>query len=868
VIWIKRILIFIIILIVLAGLTTAFVIFRYGDDLKRYAFQTIRSSVTTDVSFSDDATFSIWNDFPLVAVQINDIRIQDSFRTDTLISAGKAFVQFDLWKLLQSRFVIEGIRVEDGFFRLKRNQKGDWNFRVWKESETDNTNGTDVSIEILTLEKIDFTYTDKKVDLDIHFWSELSKLKGRFTDEDQRLSVSLNGLLHNLSTSGTKRITELPTSLAGILNINGSTQKYSIETGNAILAGNEMVFDMNWDVTNDATNMLLRVHAVGIEPHVLLPHVWPQMPEAITKLNLEGLADINVILDGPFEKSRGPELKASVNFRNGSLEFRDLAVSDVSFAGNLAMADLRRSSAMKITFDNFSLRTPSGRVSGKGALTDLNNPHLNLYSEGNSRLEEILKVVDPKNEIVGTGSIDWKIDFDGPLGHEFRTTMRDFARMKWSGIIDVSESELKFAEGIPPLREVSSRIVMDESETKLTDCRGSIGHLQFDGDASLTDLKSLLSDSLFPLQLKGNLHLKEIDIEKIPQEWKLEGGAGGNARPTILTASITIDRLNYKDFSATDLMGRLGYQDDRLRVTELRFDALGGSINSNIMFEPDQNGSTLGIEASLVNVDISRTLKEWNNFGQTTVTNENLRGRTSANLTARIPLDKDNKLLIEKMAVETDMEVSGGQLIDFEPLQALSRFISVDELKEVKFDTLRNHLTIRDNKLIIPRMTVSSSILNVEVFGEHSFKQELDYHVNLLLNDLLRRKAKRKEMFEGHEIVDEGGRTRLFLWIRGRPGDIKVGFDKKEVRQKLKEDLKKEGQSIKQLFKEEFRGEPNSSEARPVQFRLEGEVDESSKPKTETTKPSETAPKKKKGLFNTQPEKEETEGNFEIEFDP
>jgi hypothetical protein len=216
------------------------------------------------------------------------------------------------------------------------------------------------------------------------------------------------------------------------------------------------------------------------------------------------------------------------------------------------------------------------------------------------------------------------------------------------------------------------------------------------------------------------------------------------------------------------------------------------------------------------------------------------------------------------------VEVTGGELIQFEPLLALSKFISVEELNNVRFDTLRNQISISDSRLTIPRMMVSSNILNVEVFGQHGFDQEMDYHVNLLLNDLLRRKAKRQETFDGHEIIDERGRTRLFLWVRGKPGDIKIGFDKKEVRKKLKDDLKEEGKSLKQLFKEEFGGGTSTTkEENAVQFRLEEETDQ----KPTDVAPSEKAgtkdkSKKKKGLLTKEPETDETEGGFEIEFEP
>jgi hypothetical protein len=269
------------------------------------------------------------------------------------------------------------------------------------------------------------------------------------------------------------------------------------------------------------------------------------------------------------------------------------------------------------------------------------------------------------------------------------------------------------------------------------------------------------------------------------------------------------------------------------------------------------------VDADMRSIDISRLLREWDDFGQTTVTSKHLKGTADAELQVQIPLDANDDLSRKGVLVECDLRVSGGELIAFEPLNALSRFIEVEELKHVRFDTIVNHFSMRNERLIIPYMQVRSSILNVDVYGEHGLNQELDYHVNLLLNDILRRKAKKKQFFDGHEIIDEKGKTRLYLWIRGRPGDITVGFDKKEVRLKVKDELKKEGSSIKQLFQDEFRGKGTTKrqdEDAPVQFRLE---DKTTAPATEEKTKDEKPAKKRKGLFSK--EEDETEGGFELE---
>ena len=873
-IWIKRIVFVLFLLLFLLSALVGFVTWKYADDLKAYALDGVREAITTELSFNEDVVLSFWKDFPLVAVEILDIQIEDSFKTDTLLKVEKAFVQFNLIKIIQNKFTIEGIRVTDGFIKLRRNERDEWNFKVWKDIESeDGKSKVDFSIEILTLQNIHLDYDDRMIDLNIQFLSEKSKIKGRFTNENTRLGLSLNGFMGRLTTVGNDRIVELPLSLAGVLNINSLDRIYTIEMGNAILAGNEMVLDAEWTIIENGTNMEMKVHAGNIEPFVLLPHIWPQIPENIRKLNLDGNADIIFTLNGPFTKEQGPQLDATIRLRNGGLAFQNTDVYNLNFEGKLFMKDIKQSKAMKITFESFDIQTPKGKVTGKGTLTDLTNPRLRLTTTGTSRLEEIITVAAIENQMVGSGSISWELDFEGPLGKEFQTTINELKQMHWSGNVLLTGAEMQFNSNIPEIKNLSAKIEMELGKTSIKECAGKIGHLQFDGNLEIAQLKKILTEASSPINLSGNIHIVELDIQKLPNEWKFESESTENVATTrLVTAKInsSIDKIIFNDFTATSVEGNLKMETEKLEVTELKFKALDGSISSSLTYQPTAKGYVLGLKSELRNIDMTRALEEWNDFGQTAITSKNLKGRASAKLDIEIHLDKNQQVLQDQLRVDSDIEISGGELIQFEPLLAMSKFISVDELSHVKFDTLRNQLSIRDSKLFIPKMSISSSILNVQVFGEHAFDQEMDYHVNLLLNDLLRRKARKKATFDGHEIVDERGKTRLFLWVRGKPGDIKVGFDKREVKQKLKEDFKKEGQTIKQLFKEEFGGgSAKEEEPEAIQFKLEEEESDSPKASdstTETEKPKKK--KKKKGFFNTEREETETEGSFEIEFEP
>jgi uncharacterized protein involved in outer membrane biogenesis len=164
-VWFKRIVITLLITLILLVSSGIIIVWVYGDRMKEFVIDTARSNISTQMGISDDIRVSFWKDFPRVSVELRDVWVQDSFRTDTLLKAQSVFVQFDIIKVLTDRLVIEGIRVTNGFAHIRQNGKGDWNYTVW-EKPNKVRGATDISIDLLAVE-----------DMDIRFASKLSGLR-------------------------------------------------------------------------------------------------------------------------------------------------------------------------------------------------------------------------------------------------------------------------------------------------------------------------------------------------------------------------------------------------------------------------------------------------------------------------------------------------------------------------------------------------------------------------------------------------------------------------------------------------------------------------------------------------------------------
>lgn len=165
------------------------------------------------------------------------------------------------------------------------------------------------------------------------------------------------------------------------------------------------------------------------------------------------------------------------------------------------------------------------------------------------------------------------------------------------------------------------------------------------------------------------------------------------------------------------------------------------------------------------------------------------------------------KIYKNTVSSDCDIVIKDGELNDFEPMMALSRFIDIDELKNIKFSTIENKITIKDERIIIPQMDISSSVLDVTASGEHHFDHSYNYHFRLLLSDLLSSKmkrSKRKRIENNDYEEDQDGRMIVYLLLTGDQDDFKVRYDRKTARSVRKENMKSEQNELKKILNEEF----------------------------------------------------------------
>ncbi|MFW6248288.1 MAG: AsmA-like C-terminal region-containing protein [Bacteroidota bacterium] len=338
--------------------------------------------------------------------------------------------------------------------------------------------------------------------------------------------------------------------------------------------------------------------------------------------------------------------------------------------------------------------------------------------------------------------------------------------------------------------------------------------------------------------------------------------------------NIQIDQLTWDSFNGRNFSGTLVNKKKSIALKSASINTMKSFIRFDAsLWQKDTNKMVLKFNTNLKRVNIQELFKSFDNFGQKTLQAENIEGKVSGNIDLGLHFTPQFKVLNESIVSKASITIENGALIKFEPMYELSKFIKVSELEDIRFKTLKNTLFIRNNKLIIPEMDIHSSAFNISGSGIHHFDNLYTHHVKVLLSEILSKKARKakKENQEFGVIEDDGvGNTSLYLTIEGDKDGTSVKYDRKKVKEVIKQRFKEEKNELKSVLHKEFGWykkdsalkEKNENERDSKDFVIEWDEND----KKDTQKDNTTKEKKEPEKKETQNKKKEKK-QFNIEWE-
>lgn len=817
----------------------------YQDEVKKYVVDEINSRVNSELIIKpENVDITIVKTFPDVTVIIKDLAALDATKEtkrDTLLKAEKFSVGFNIMDLFHGNYSIHNINLENGEIKVWVNEKGKDNYHFLKEpgdTTGNDTSHVEFALDKISLKNIRCSYSDKKAKT--FYKTDFHRLvfTGDFGEKKYDFGTEADFTIEKIQSGKSVYFKNSPGSADLVVAIDNNTGQYIISKAKLKISGLAIAVSGTIQENKKSYTMDLAVKGDEID----LPSALSLLPENISR-NLKDLSStgefyIDGTVKGMMNDSLTPDIITKFGIREGAtLKSKDGKAELTNILLDGIFSNVKGNDGLQI--NSFKASSAKSNFTGTFLLKNFKRPHYETKFSGHVDVSEIQSLLAIDTIEQASGTIDVEFSASGSPAKGNRLTVKDFRSFQTNGSVKFNSGLLKLKGAAFPYDSLNGKLSFDGNNVTAEGFTARAGNSDLAINASVKNLLGYLFTDKEVLDVSGDLASKNLDLNALlnsekKQDKKIADTTYKLVLPDRLRLHLNteIAKVDFRRFEAADVSGKLQLSNQRLTGDPIRFRAMDGTFEGSGMIDGTQDDSLLiTCNADIRRVNIYKLFYECENFGEgegdsATISYANF--TKSGSLDSRVNFASvwgSNLGVNEnKIYANADITVTNGELVNFKPLYYLSRFIKLDDLKDIRFKDLKNTIEIKNRVINIPKMQINSSALNVTMSGKHNFDDTVDYHFIVDLDEIRAKKAKaaRPQNSEfGVEEDDGGHRTRIFLAMKGYIDNPDIRYEFKDAMHAIKEDLHQEKLNLKSILQDEFHWQKKDKKEDPKDRKKE-----------------------------------------------
>lgn len=777
----------------------------YEDEIKEMVISNINKNLKTPVAVKQ-ISFSFIRKFPYATLEFTNVKAQGLLFKETkknFVEAEKIFLMFNLMDIFKKDIVLKKIELKNATVNLYINKEELNNYEVWKSDKKDTASTFNLELEDVILNNVTVRYFSIPMQQDYAAQILKGNLSGHFANETFELKSKADLFIHHFIADGVNYLKNKKTNVDFVLEVNAKQKQYTFSDATCRVA--DLVLKTEGTINSlNKTLIDLKVHADNANLKELLSLIPQQYLSDIDNYNYTGSVYFDAIIKGVASKNHTPLVELSFGTADATLspKHSNYKITALHFKGHYVN---RKSAKQPVNF--ISLTELSGNLEGqpfKGSLQveDFAHPFVNFSIRSNINLEALSHFYKPDTIEKMNGTLLINASLSGRADDKKSYTS--------SGNVEMQNVTFRLKNKEVDFNNFNGDFSLSGNKLTVKDFRGQAEGSDFLLSGSFNNIFSYLMLPDQTLSCDADLSSRNIDLNELLED-KSESTKGDTAYRVDFSDKLNLKlRLNigiisFRKFQAWQMKGAITLTNKILNTESLSFKAVDGTVLLQGSINTSKKDSMLiSYSADIKRVDINQLFYEMGNFGQNVLTDKNLKGTVTANVQFASIWSKNLHCNLDKVYAKGDLTIDNGELNNFAPMLSLSRYLKGADLKNIKFQTLRNTIEIKKQNIIIPAMQIHSNAFELTASGTHSFDNIVDYHLAFLLSQIVGRKVKEQNTEFG-TIEDDGlGRSKLFISMKGPAADPKIAFDRKSTEAKIEADIKNEKTNLKNILNKEF----------------------------------------------------------------
>lgn len=795
-------------------LLVSILIYCYQDKICNFVLQEAGKTLEKPVFYSKvDLTF--WQTFPNLSVNVYDAKIQDAYShtrsNKTLLAAERISITLNPLDLWRENYHVQVFEISKGQINIRTHADGDVNYLIFKPKESTEKSKYNFKISSFHVSQMQINYLDKAANQ--FYWTQFNDMEfsGDFDQDKFELLAEGDLDIRKIQSGQVSLIKNKPVSMALKMEVNNVEGSFTLPESK--IAISKLPFIAKGKYTSDS--LLIQVKSNQLKLSDLANQLADQGAEK--ELNLykgSGDVDFDLKLFGSNQKNQNLNISCDFAIRNGFLTepTKKIRVKNIGLNGKyLANGNPNQD---KLNLTKLKFNTAAGPFQGNLLIEDFVNPKLSGKAKGAidlSAANAILKLEEVEK-------MDGKIKLNSIFNVEIR---KNLIVHRCDGDVSLKNVWLKLKGDQRTFENINGNIALKKNDVKVKEATLKVNDSDLKLNGSFENVFEYLAQK-GTLKVNAEICSNHINIEDLgttTKNEKIQSAAKAYSLPNDILGNIQLSTksIHFNKHVFENVSGRVNVSQRKLSFPNLTLRNANADIVGSLQIE-ETAPERMEIHANLrsQNIHFGPLFREWNNFEQDVITENQISGRVETEVDFFAPFNLVGGIELKDIDAKVHMKIFDGHLKNVSSFEDIVESLRTNtgklligkknidafqsKLNDIHFKTLENNLIIRNGQIEIPNMHVESSAMNMDVSGKHTFENQIDYHFKFYFRDLL---GEDKDAAFG-KIIDDATGLKIFLRMYGDLDDPSIEWDKSSRKQQMQEDWVEEKKTVKSILKTEF----------------------------------------------------------------
>jgi hypothetical protein len=804
-------------LLLAVGLIVSVYVFQ-DRIIKRFIAEA-NKSLNTPVTIGQ-ITMTALEEFPNFSIVFEDVYIEDSHPAkDTLLAARRISFRLNPIDVWNGIYNVRGLRIENSYTRLYLNAVGRPNYDILKPSDKAGGDKISFNLKDVQLTNTRVSYLDDEADQHHLFSGKDITASIEVTGDMYRILATGDVTTHFVGINGRKFLADKTFVATATVDYDDENKIVTIHPSTLNLA--QAVFDISGYYSFKGRNQIdLLADGRNTDIQTVLALLPRDFTEQFEKYQSDGDVYFTAKVTGEMSREHDPLFVLTFGCTNATLLHPDLnsRITSANLEGTFVT-----NSFSEVAGAEVSLKNIHGELNGKQfdadfTLKNFDHPRVALTFNGELDAASIQQFYPMPQLDSVSGLIRANVSFSGDIDNLRRKETAQ--QVKADGTLELVDLNISIRKGDVQLSRLNGVLQFNNNDLALRHTSGLLGKSDFLLDGIFRNCITYLLFENQPIGIRADLSSRHIDLNELLAI--LYGDSVSNEYNAFISPNINlnfncdIESLVYERFSPTDIRGNLLIKNQMAVLREVSLRDLGGDFSFNgIIDARDQKAIDVVSSFRLDGVHLDSLFYAFKNFDQDFIQDKHLKGQVVAEITTEMTVNEQLMLNPKSLVADISASITRGELNNFEPLKALSKYLDDEGLSRLRFADIKNEIHIENETILIPQMEIRSNVTHIQLRGTHYFDQRIDYRVTAPLRN--KKKIDPDEAFGAVE-VDHTGQPQVFLKITGTTDKYDVSYDKQALKQKLAGEMKKEFQEMREAFKKKGKQKKKELELSDEEF--------------------------------------------------